>query len=130
MNTVEVKFLRDRVISSTKGHTVRFKAGEPKHIPVVILEECLQAGAIPTDEETALAVPAPEPVKVDPQGPDRRGAITTKMREMAARNQRDDFTAAGRPDVRVLERELGFKLDARERDELWADLELELKGGA
>ena len=128
MKTVEVKFLRDRVISTTKGHTARFKAGEPKLIPATILEECLQAGAVLTEEADALAVPAPEIVKPNPNTSERRPAIVAKMREMVARNDRDDFTASGRPDVRILERELGFKLDARERDEVWAELELESNG--
>ena len=129
MKTVEVKFLRDRVITTTKGHTIRFKANEPKHIPVVVLEDCLQAGAVPTEEAAVNEIKAEVSVMVAPQGEDRNAAITAKMREMVVRNQREDFTGQGRPDVRVLERELGFKVDARERDALWVALDIELKGG-
>jgi hypothetical protein len=129
LKTVEIKMLRDRVVSSTKGHTVRFEANVPKHVPIAILEDCLQVGGVPTSE-TAVNEIKDEPVaKVAPQGGDRSAKILAKIMEMVGRNQREDFTAAGKPDIRVMERELGFKIDSRERDEIWAEVEAETNGG-
>jgi hypothetical protein len=133
VKTVEVKMMRDRTVSTTKGHTIRFTAGEPIHIPVVVLEDCLQAGAVPTAEEAGQEVsdnlPGVPVLAVAPTGGARDEQIIAAMKGMFARNGRDDFTGQGRPDVRVLSRELGFSVDARERDELWLQIEPDLKHG-
>lgn len=134
MKTVEVKMMRDRTVTTTKGHTIQFKKGEAQLIPVIVLEDCLQAGAIPTAEEAgqeaADHLPTAVPALADaPSGADRADKIIAAMKGMYHRNARDDFTGQGRPDVRVLARELGFAVDARERDELWLQIEADLKHG-
>ena len=129
MKTVEIKMLRDRVVSTTKGHTVRFEANVPKHVPIAILEDCLLVGGIPTSEDAVNEIKEEPAAKVIPQGGDRRAQILAKITEMVGRNQREDFTAAGKPDIRVMERELGFKIDSRERDEIWTEVEAEAHGG-
>ena len=129
MKTVEIKMLRDRVVSTTKGHTVRFEANVPKHVPIAILEDCLLVGGIPTSEDAVNEIKEEPAPKVAPQSGDRRAQILAKITEMVGRNQREDFTAGGKPDIRVMERERGFKIDSRERDEIWAEVEAETNGG-
>lgn len=109
---------RDVRVSSTKGHTVHFKKGEPCDVPDIILNECLAVGAIPADgealpeEEVVVATPAPE-------GAARQDSILTAMRVMQARNDRGDFTAAGLPNTKVLMKETGFEVKANEIPALW-----------
>jgi hypothetical protein len=113
---------RDRVIATTLGHTIAFKKGEPVEVPPILWAEMQKHGAIPEEdlpeeEETPVVDLSPE---------ERKRKIKDTMESLVLKNSREDFTAAGAPHSKALERELGFRVDARERDVLW--LEVQQKG--
>ena len=106
---------RDRVVATTKGHTISFKKGVPTHVPYGVYDEVQAAGAVPVDElpdDSAKAVQ-------EPQGGERDELIAMAIEEIVLRNNPKDFTAAGVPHVKTLESKLGFQIDAHERDAVW-----------
>lgn len=110
---------RDFVVATLRGHSIEFKKGVSTHVPDHCWADVQQHGAVP---ETDL--PAPDPsIPVIPQGEARRAAILKAMRAVVLRNERDDFTAGGAPHNAVVSGQVGFKVDAAERDEAWIELQ-------
>lgn len=107
---------RDRVVASTSGHAVAFKKGVPVYVPAEMHTEVMNLGAEPDE-----ALPEPTaPVSKEPTDPAvRQKAIFGAFETIALRNRREDFTAGGTPHLKVLFTELGWPVDARERDQAW-----------
>lgn len=128
---------RPFTLRSTKGFTVRFsKAGEKKDIPNAILNEAMQAGILPV-EDNAEVTPEDQGSKTDPktpelsEGPKSATEREEKVREavltLVERNDSDDFTGTGMPQVGALSREAEFKVDSSERDAVWEVVARELQ---
>src|SRR5574337_308609 len=75
----------------------------------------------PLPEEPASPAVATAPV--DPML--RHQDILAAIELVATRNQREDFTAAGAPHLGALSTILGWKPEARERDQLWARFQVD-----
>lgn len=109
---------RDHVLSSTMGHAVMFKKNTPIYVPPPLYKEALALGAEP--DET---IPETEDVgnPNEPKDPaDREAAIVAAFETVVLGNKREDFTAAGAPQLKVLSELLGWPIDAKERDRVWA----------
>lgn len=59
---------------------------------------------------------------------DEAVAIREALIRMVERNDEDDFTAAGAPNLKALAKETGFKVDKTQALEVWHQLEAEAKG--
>lgn len=110
---------RDRVVTSKYGRSFAFKKGEPLHVPEMCYEEVMAAGGAPEDD---LPDETPEGPVV-PQGADRTKAIADAMKGMILKANREDFMASGMPKVPSLVAVLGFPVDAKERDSIWASIQ-------
>lgn len=109
---------RDRVIATTMGHAIEFKKGVPTHVPPECWAIVQQHGAIPEED-----IPDPEVKALAPSDPiERKNAIKKAMTTIVARNQREDFTAAGLPHTKVVSMEVKFPIDSKERDLVWDEL--------
>ncbi len=115
-------FITDRnvTVRSTQGVVVRFRKGEPVYVPPQAQNEVIAVGAHLVDGESGLSdekevfsLPTP------PAGTERRTSIIEVMRAMMARNQREDFTGAGKPNAMEITKTVGFRVEKGERDELW-----------
>lgn len=112
---------RDRVVTSVLGHSIEFKKGEPTYVPPALHAEVMSLGAEPEDAD----MPDPRDPKVptgveEPTDPTKRGEdILAAIELIAARNSREDFTAAGAPHLKVLNAMLGWNVSAPERDAQW-----------
>lgn len=108
---------------SLEGNSVAFIRGEPSYVPKNLVSWALGVGAEFADEsdEQKFSPKHDEtaPLFIEPTGDEREEAIMAAMELMQERNSREDFTAAGLPDVRTLKRILGFNVDMRERNGLW-----------
>lgn len=111
---------RDRTIASVHGHAIEFRKGQPTPVPAALWPEILAAGGVPENE---LPEPEAAPSKEPKDPAERRALILAAMEEVALQNKREAFTAGGSPHVGVLKDLLGFVIDARERDILWADFQ-------
>lgn len=109
---------RNRVVASVHGHAIRFEKGVPTHVPPECYQEIIAIGGVP---ETEIEEPV-VPENTRPSDPfAMKKAVFKVFEDIKLRNQREDFTAGGLPHPKALERELGWKVDAKERDALWAE---------
>lgn len=121
----ELMMGRDYTLRTMSGHTIRFKRMVPKRVPKSVVDEAMRHGAFPPNpEEEAEAQTAEDDARQEKEQEhlgkleQREETLKAQIRTMIDRNHRDDFTASGRPDVRVIRRETGLDLTAEERDRL------------
>lgn len=119
---MEFVMMRDRTISSVLGHSIEFKKGVPTHVPPALIAEVLAAGGVTKDE-----LPEDESKKtIEPTDPlERSGLIQEAIKVVVERARRDDFTATGAPNPKVLSAELGWPVNAKERDAEWGRFQAE-----
>lgn len=112
---------RDYVLPTLKGHSIGFKKDVPTYVPASVYPEALAIGAIPAEGD-ALDLIAPPPVSNAPSDTTERSLqILTAIEKIVTINERKDFTAAGVPTVKAVEREVKFDVDAREVAAVWQD---------
>lgn len=114
-----MKFIlhRTHTVASRTGFVVEFVAGKATHVPPEMYPDVIAAGGIP---EGDLPAPAESPVGSAPSAPDERElALLIAFEAIAARAKRDDFTSGGQPHLKVLAKELGWDVGAKERDLAW-----------
>ena len=113
---------RDYVLATTKGHVIAFKKGEPTHVPASCYQDAIAIGAQPADGSDPNVL---EDRKADNKAPsdpaERSSLILAAIEKIVASNERKDFTAAGSPTVKAIEREVGFDVDAREVATMWQE---------
>lgn len=112
---------RDYVMATTKGHTIAFKKGEPTHVPASCYQDAIAIGAQPSDGSDPDVLKDEKVDKAPADPAERNPLILTAIEKIVAGNARKDFTAAGSPSVKAVERELGFDVDAREIAGVWRD---------
>ena len=114
---------RDITVSSVMGHSIEFKKGVPTNCPPTMHAELLAMGILP--EEPLAEEPVVDGTSA-PQDPQvREAALYAAFEKIVLKNERSDFTAVGSPHLSVLEKELGWKVDAKERDNMFKQWTLE-----
>lgn len=116
------KYYRDRVFSTTSGHIIAFKKDEETWVPPDAVSYVMSAGAVPVDE--SFVPPEDENTTTADNGeqlsPDeRRAKITEAYDFMISRNDRDDFTAGGKPHPRAVSKIVGFTVESKENNLVW-----------
>lgn len=116
---------RDKTHASTQGHTIEFKKGIPTFVPKELWAEVQAIGAVPEDE-------LPETVKAATAEPDdpiaRKDLIFAGFKALVEGAQRESFSAVGTPHVKAIAAQIGFVLDAKERDTLWQEFKAQDSG--
>lgn len=105
---------RNYTLSTTKGHSVVFVKDEPTFVPNAIYQEAIAIGAQPADgtDPDVLEDEVKDNTPADPA--DRAPLILAAIETLTARNDREDFTAAGTPTAAAMSKEVGFKVQAKE----------------
>lgn len=119
---------RDYVLVSKSGNSIQFLKGVPAHVPPRLVPEVLAVGgeSVETDKEAekaALAEINAAKNLLDERAP----KIEAAVRMLTTRNGRGDFTAAGRPNLKVLFQETGLEITAEELDPIWAKVKADLE---
>lgn len=111
---------RNYRLASTLGHMINFKKGEPIWVPKPLVNAAVALGAAAVDgtAEVTLAEDVKEPQLA---GDERQEAFMKAFKVIVARNGREDFTGAGYPHCRALEKILGFEPLAAERNAMWKE---------
>ena len=118
---------RDKVLASTKGHTIEFKKGEPVYVPADMHSEVMAIGALPTEDLPE----EPEVTGSEPTDPaERERVIMEAMENLVLRNQRGDFLASGLPNVAAIKELIGFGIHHKERDAIWTKVLAKQRGEA
>lgn len=112
---------RDYVLATTKGHIIAFKKDKPTHVPASCFQDAIAIGAVPADGSDPNVLEDKQDSKAPADPAERSPLILAAIEKIVAGNERKDFTAAGSPTVKAVERELGFDVDAREIAAVWQE---------
>ena len=112
---------RDYVLPTTKGHAIAFKKGAPTHVPASCYQDAIAIGAQPEDGSEPNVLEDKKVSKAPADPAERNPLILAAIEKVVTGNERKDFTAAGSPTVKAVERELGFDVDAREIVVVWQE---------
>lgn len=115
----------DRHVSTKQGHSLNFKAEEPRPVPDVAVQACLTAGcreagsAKPETTKSDAKADAKPDAKADAKkggkGP-TVGEIAAAMRKIIDEDNADKLTSDGAVRVDAIEAELGQDIPAHLRD--------------
>lgn len=104
---------RNYVLATTKGHTLAFRAGEPAYVPPSVYLDAVAIGAVAADG-AAPAIVDPDVPHIPSAPAERDPLIDKAILALVARNDREDFNAAGTPTVVSVSEQVGFKIQAKE----------------
>lgn len=111
---------RDYNLRSLSGHSIRFKKNVPVDVPPEVVEEAMSIGAFPVDDDDVdVGEEVTNTVVEPPSGAEREELITAAMENMKIENNRSDFDANSKPNVKKLSARVGFEVSAQERNKLW-----------
>ena len=113
---------RDITVASVYGVSREFKKGVALDCPPLMHAELLAAGVLPVEEMVE-----PEVVEgtTEPVAPESRlKELFAAFEKMALRSKRGDFSGSGVPNLAVVSEELGWKVEAKERDSAWAKFQV------
>lgn len=115
----EMLLNRTFVLPTTKGQIIHFRKGESTWVPPGCVSEALAIGAVLADGSDANVIEQVDISKAPDDPVLREKMLLDLFGKLIAVNQRNDFTAAGAPHIKAIERELKFKVDNKERDAVW-----------
>ena len=110
---------RNFVLRSMTGHSVNFVKNVPTFVPALIEREARGIGAERVDGANPDMLD-PETPEVAPLSHDERAEqIRTAFALLTERNDSKDFTGAGVPSVKAVEKLVDFDVDRNEVAALW-----------
>ena len=110
---------RNFVLRSMTGHSVNFVKNVPTFVPALIEREARGIGAERVDGANPDMLD-PESPEVAPLSHDERAEqIRTAFALLTERNDSKDFTGAGVPSVKAVEKLVDFDVDRNEVAALW-----------
>ena len=110
---------RNFVLRSMTGHSVNFVKNVPTFVPALIEREARGIGAERVDGNNPDMLD-PETPEVAPLSHDERAEqIRTAFALLTERNDSKDFTGAGVPSVKAVEKLVDFDVDRNEVVALW-----------
>ena len=110
---------RNFVLRSMTGHSVNFVKNVPTFVPALIEREARGIGAERVDGANPDMLD-PETPEVAPLSHDERAEqIRTAFALLTERNDSKDFTGAGVPSVKAVEKLVDFNVDRNEVVALW-----------
>ena len=110
---------RNFVLRSMTGHSVNFVKNVPTFVPALIEREARGIGAERVDGANPDMLD-PETPEVAPLSHDERAEqIRTAFALLTERNDSKDFTGAGVPSVKAVEKLVDFDVDRNEVVTLW-----------
>ena len=108
---------------STHG-VVSFEKGKPSHVPPMMEKEIIAIGGERADG-TQFDPLDPEQAEKTPLSPiERRDELFAAFQIITDRNESSDFTGAGVPTVKAVEKLVDFDVDRAEIVEVWGEFKL------
>lgn len=112
---------RNYLHRSTQGFTIKFEKGQPVYVPPACEREVAAFGAERVEGATPSALGDEVVQTQELDAPQRIEAIIVVIRDMVERNDSRDFTGAGVPNVKAVDKKLPFSPDKSEVLEAWAE---------
>jgi len=118
---------RDHTLQTLAGRSIAFRKGAPTWGPPECEKDAIHIGAVPVEGEVKFLEDEQDvPVELSMQ--ERTAKLNDSFAAMEARNGveefRNDFTAQGVPNLKVLSALTGFEVLGKERDEAWKQYRL------
>ena len=109
---------RNHVVSSLYGHNIVFKTGQPTFVPPICIPEVVAIGAECVDGPVDVLPPeVQEQIPLTAQ--EREEMVMAAMQELVDKNDSADFTGAGVPKVKIIEKMTGIDVDVKEVQVIW-----------
>ena len=126
-----MKFVMPRDFSVKQfGHSIRFEKDKPMHVPPALHAEVRKWGGVPAEgEEEAVQAeidaeaskdPGFQKPSDEPQGEPRTNMLLEACDALVGRNSSKDFGGNGAPKITAILDMVGFRIDANERNTIWA----------
>lgn len=112
---------RNYVLRSLLGQSVKFVKGEPTYVPRLIEREALAIGAECVSGDAPDILPAEDQVAPPLSQQERLDQLNAAFALLAERNDSKDFTGAGVPAVKAVEKIVDFDVDRNEVITAWAE---------
>ena len=110
---------RNFVLRSMTGHSVNFVKNVPTFVPALIEREARGIGAERVDGANPDMLDPESPEVVPLSHDERAEQIRTAFALLTERNDSKDFTGAGVPSVKAVEKLVDFDVDRNEVVALW-----------
>lgn len=114
---------RDYTFRSVNG-VVSFKKGEPTWVVPALEKEIIAIGGERVDGETPDVLDPAAPVVPQLSLQERRDEMFTAFQMLTEKNDSKDFTGAGVPTVKAVEKIVSFDVDRTEVVELWGEFKV------
>lgn len=110
---------RDYTVRSTNG-VISFKKDEPTAVPPELHREVIAIGAQLVEGSEVELIDAEKPAKYEPNILEREEELFAAFEIISERNDSNDFTGAGTPTVKAIERIVEFDVERKEITDTWA----------
>lgn len=110
---------RNYTLRSLTGHSVAFVKGVPTFVPAMIEREARGLGAECVDGANPDMLDPETPVVAPLTHDERADQIRAAFALLVERNDTKDFTGAGVPSVKAVEKMVDFDVDRNEVISLW-----------
>ena len=114
---------RDYTHRSVTG-VVSFKKGEPTWVVPAMEKEIIAIGGERVDGETPEVLDPAAQVIVPLSAQERRDELFTAFQMLTEKNDSKDFTGAGVPTIKAVEKIVSFDVDRTEIVELWGEFKV------
>ena len=112
---------RNHTLIHKSGLSVTFQKDKPTYIPPRMVADAVALGAEPNTSDVAEVAKTMQEVEATrAANAGRAKTIEDAVRKMLARNQRGDFTAGGRPNLRVLFQLTDLQVTQDELEPIWS----------
>lgn len=111
---------RNHTVVSLTGFNIRFDKGIPTTVPPSCFAEVMAIGAERIDAAQDAGFAEDVAAKEEPQGLEREAQVFECFESLIKTNKREDFTASGAPHIKAIKAVVGYTVDNKERDLLWA----------
>ena len=105
------------------GHSINFKKDEETWVPQLLVNDAVAIGAVPADGQPIDVLGPETPPPVPLTADEREALLMAAFDDLMARAgdpvYREDFNAQGLPNLKALEKIVGFEPASKERKELW-----------
>ena len=119
--TIPYVSLRDIVVPTLDGFAIRFIAGEPVQVPNYknTIAAVQAAGCVPADDVKVRVKTSTIEEASEADQAKRASEVVAAIGVLVAEGNPIDFNRSGSPQVRSLEKILGYDISNAERDSAW-----------
>lgn len=110
---------RDYTLRTLMGHCITFAKGEPTLVPPSVERDVIAIGGECIEQEKTDPLDPEKQAEKIYDDTEREELLTEAFKVLIGRNESKDFTGAGVPNVKAIERLVPFDVERNEITALW-----------